>query len=231
MVRKIGVEIAGVKFPSLTAAAKACGTTTAALSVAVKRHGPVLNYIPRPRDMTHIPGFVPSRARPGDGIMIEGVIYAGFVEAAKCYGINPQALRESIWRGVNLTERFGPPLTREQAATMDRHDPVTLNGVWYPTVEKAAKALDVGVARLLKAIILGQGDDYALTGPRMAEVNGNPKRGRQITVGGVKYASVARLADATGLRYLTLWRVIRAEQWDVLEAMVADALARRAEGR
>ena len=231
MVRKIGVEIAGVRFPSLTAAAQACGTTTAALSVAVKRHGAVLDYIPRPRDMTHIPGFMPSKARPGDGIMIEGRIYGGFVEAAKCYGINHQALREAIWKDFNLTERFGPPLTREQAATMDRHDPVTLNGVWYPTVEKAAKALDVGVARLLKAIILGQGDEYALTGPRMAEVNGNPKRGNPVTVGGVKYPSVMRLAAATGLRYLTLWRVIRAEQWDVLESMVADALESRAEAR
>lgn len=230
MVRAIRLEVAGRKFRSMTEAAKACGTTPAAISAAVKRHGPVLDYIPRPKDFRDVPGYM-APAQRGTGLLAEGVMYDTIVQCAKCYGVQQRALQEALWHGANLTERYGPPLTKEQAATMTEHDPVELFGVHYPSVKKAAKHFGKSWPGLLRAVILGEGEDYVQNAPGLHERGGPMKSGRAVDVGGVRYRSVKQLSDATGLSYSLLWRLINENCMGDLEFLVADALARRAEGR
>jgi len=231
MVRAIPLEIVGRRFRSLTEAARTCGTTVAAISAAVKRHGPVLDYIPRPKDFRSVPGYKAPVGKRGDGVLAEGVLYGSYVECAKCYGVHEQSMRQALWAKANLTERYGPPLTPEQAATMTEHDPVELFGVRYPTVKKAAQAFGKSWSGLLRAVILGQGEDYIKTAPSARDRGGPIKSGRPVTVGGVHYISVRRLSDATGLPYNLLWRIINDGKQDLLESMVSDALESRAEAR
>ena len=230
MVRAIPLEIVGRRFRSLTEAARTCNTTVAAISAAVKRHGPTLDYIPRPKDLREVPGYQAPVSRRG-GVLVEGVMYDTMQTCAKCYGVHARALQEALWCGANVTERYGPPLTPEQAETMTEHEPVELFGVRYPTVKKAAQAFGKSWPGLLRAVILGQGEDYIKNAPSARERGGPIKSGRAVTVGGVHYISVRRLSDATGLSYALLWRIINEGQQDVLEAVVADALESRAEAR
>lgn len=150
-------------------------------------------------------------------LVVRGEVFPTAAAAAARFGVSADTVRIAARKGT--LHRVGT------GAVGSEPFPVRIRGVVYPSARAAAKALGVSPGAVWQALAQGDVDRIGL-GPRCHR----PHRSRAITLGGMRFASMAAADRALGFSPGYIAHSLRRGRRSALERIMAAAMA-RAEGR
>jgi hypothetical protein len=201
------VTVKGIRFISMSAAARYYGVAEYAVHQRMKRYGysleEALEIEVRQKD--------PPKRNPYE---VAGHTYPNFVEACRQYGLEDSAVRGRLEIGWSKRQAFGiePPPKKGRNAYGKT---ITIDGTVYRTVTDAARKYGIEEKNFAARIRRGWTPEQAagiLPPPRIDRNNGS-----KTTVNGVTYPSQTKAAIANGLNPIVVKSRI-AYGWTVEQA-------------